>query len=137
VEVLAREKSVDVVVQAPAREIRVGVGTDIVTQILQPIVENGVRFAHARVVLGAVKQSKEVQFTVEDDGPGVSEEEKDRIFEPGVRGSAAGTERSASRGAGLGLSLARRLARAASGDVEVSPSTIGAGARFVVRLPGG
>ena len=137
VEVLAREKSVDVVVQAPAREIRVGVGTDIVTQILQPIVENGVRFAHGRVVLGAVKRSKEVQFTVEDDGPGVSEEEKDRIFEPGVRGSAAGTERSASRGAGLGLSLARRLARAASGDVEVSPSTIGAGARFVVRLPGG
>ncbi len=137
VEVLAKEKAVDVVVQSPAREIRVGVGTDIATQILQPIVENGVRFASGRVVLGAVRQSKEVQFTVEDDGPGVSDEEKDRIFEPGVRGSAACTEYSASRGAGLGLSLARRLARAASGDVEVGPSTLGSGARFVVRLPGG
>ncbi len=137
VKVLAKEKSVDLVVEAPSREIRVGVGTDIVTQILQPVVENGVRFAHGRVVLGAVRQSKEVHFTIEDDGPGVSEEEKDRIFEPGVRGSAAGTERSASRGAGLGLSLARRLARAASGDVEVNPSTNGTGARFIVRLPGG
>jgi len=125
------------VVQTPVREIRVGVGTDIATQILQPIVENGVRFARGRVVLGAVRQSKEVRFTVEDDGPGVSDDEKERIFEPGVRGTAAGTERSAARGAGLGLSLARRLARAASGDVEVSPSTIGAWARFVVRLPGG
>jgi two-component system OmpR family sensor kinase len=133
----ARKVLDNVVVQAPAREIRVGVGADIVTQILQPVVENGVRFARGRVVLGAVRQSKEVQFTIEDDGPGVTEEEKDRIFEPGVRGSAAGTERSASRGAGLGLSLARRLARAASGDVEVSPSAIGAGARFIVRLPGG
>jgi signal transduction histidine kinase len=44
-------------------------------------------------------------------------------------------ERSTTRGAGLGLSLARRLARAASGDVEVRPGE--RGARFVVRLPMG
>ena len=137
VEGLCKEKSVNVVVQTPAREIRVGVGVDVATQILQPVVENACRFARGRVVLGAARQSKEVQISIEDDGPGVSEEEKEKIFEPGVRGSAASTERAASRGAGLGLSLARRLARAASGDVEVGPSTIGVGARFIVRLPGG
>jgi len=58
-----------------------------------------------------------------------------------VRGSAAEAKEStstgiASRGAGLGLSLARRLARAASGDVEVGAGQTG-GARFVVRLPSG
>ena len=138
VEVLAREKSVDVVVQAPAREIRVGVGTDIVTQILQPIVENGVRFAQARVVLGAVRQSKEVQFTVEDDGPG-----RERRGEgPHLRARACAGRRPARSGRRRVVRDSvcrspRRLARAASGDVEVSPSTIGAGARFVVRLPGG
>jgi signal transduction histidine kinase len=137
VKVLAKEAAVDVVVQLPAREIRVGVGADIATQILQPIVENACRFARSRVVLGVLRKSKEVQFSIEDDGPGVSEEEKDKIFEPGIRGSAARTEQPSSRGAGLGLSLARRLARAASGDVEVGPSTIGAGARFIVRLPSG
>jgi len=137
VAVLAKEKAVEVVVDPPMREIRVGVGVDIATQILQPIVENACRFARSRVLLAVLRSSKEVQFSVEDDGPGVSEEEKDKIFEPGVRGSAGKSEQAASRGAGLGLSLARRLARAASGDVEVGPSTLGTGARFIVRLPGG
>jgi signal transduction histidine kinase len=52
------------------------------------------------------------------------------IFEPGMRGSAG---RGAYDGAGLGLSLARRLARSAGGDVEADSSA--AGGRFVVRLP--
>jgi two-component system OmpR family sensor kinase len=133
--VLAEENGVEVRVQPPARNLRVGVERDIAVQIIQPVVENACRFARAEVLLGAARNGKEVYFFMEDDGPGVGEEEKERIFEPGVRGSAAGTERNASRGAGLGLSLARRLARAASGDVEVEPGEIGA--RFVVRLPSG
>jgi len=71
-----------------------------------------------------------VLYVVEDDGPGVTEEERERIFEPGVRGAAA----NGADGAGLGLALARRLARGASGDVTAEPG--GAG-RFVVRLPAG
>jgi signal transduction histidine kinase len=137
IQVLARDEAVEVVVQPPARDIRVGVGADIATQILQPILENACRFARSRVVVSALRTSKEVEFRIEDDGPGVAEDERDKIFEPGVRGTATRAEGAASRGAGLGLSLARRLARAASGDVEVGPSTIGAGARFIVRLPGG
>jgi signal transduction histidine kinase len=137
VAVLAAGKSLEVTVDAPARDLRVGVGADLATQIIQPVVENACRFAHHKVVLGAARSGKEIQFTVEDDGPGVAEEEKEKIFDPGVRGSAAASERTASRGAGLGLPLARRLARAAAGDVEVGPSMIGTGARFIVRLPAG
>jgi signal transduction histidine kinase len=134
---LAAENSVQVKVEPPPRDLRVGVGGDIAVQIIQPVVENACRFAASRVSLAAARNGKEVRFTVEDDGPGVTEEEKDRIFEPGVRGSAAQKGQAGSRGAGLGLSLARRLARAASGDVEVGASTIGTGARFVVHLPSG
>jgi two-component system, OmpR family, sensor kinase len=133
--VLAEENNVDVRVQPPVRGLRVGVEADIAVQIIQPVVENACRFAKSGVLLGAARNGKEVRFLIEDDGPGVSEEEKERIFEPGVRGSAAAQEGHASRGAGLGLSLARRLARAASGDVEVTPGE--RGARFVVRLPMG
>jgi len=135
VAVLAAEHSIQVTVEPPSRDLRVGVARDIAAQIVQPVVENACRFAQSRVVLAVSRNRKEIRFTVEDDGPGVTEEEKERIFEPGVRGSAAKTGRNASRGAGLGLSLSRRLARAASGDVEVTPSQ--AGAKFVVRLPGG
>jgi signal transduction histidine kinase len=133
--VLADENRVEVRVRPPERELRVGVERDIAVQILQPVVENACHFARSDVLLAAARNGKEVLFTVEDDGPGVAEEERERIFEPGVRGSAATVERVGGRGAGLGLSLARRLARAASGDVEVEPSE--SGARFVVRLPGG
>jgi two-component system OmpR family sensor kinase len=133
--VLAEENGVEVRVQPPARDLRVGVEGDIAVQIIQPVVENACRFARGEVLLGAARNGKEVYFLVEDDGPGVDKEEMERIFEPGVRGSAAAGGRNASRGAGLGLSLARRLARAASGDVEVRAGQIGA--RFVVRLPSG
>lgn len=131
--VLAEENDVDVRVQPPARDLRVGVERAIAAQILQPVVENACRFARQAVLLGAERNGKEVYFLIEDDGPGVAEDERERIFEPGVRGTAAAGERNGGRGAGLGLSLARRLARAASGDVEVE--TGGSGARFKVRLP--
>ena len=133
--VLADENGVEVMVRPPARDLRVGVEGDIAVQIIQPVVENACRFAKTKVLLWAIREGKEVYFLVEDDGPGVTEEEKEKIFEPGVRGLAAEGKEHVSRGAGLGLPLARRLARAASGDVEVSPKEVGA--RFVLRLPSG
>jgi signal transduction histidine kinase len=135
VEVLAAERGVQVKAQPPTRELRIGVERDIATQIIQPVVENACRFAQSKVFVGAYRKGKEIHFTVEDDGPGVTVEEQEKIFEPGVRGSAAARGSDGARGAGLGLALARRLARAASGDIEVRPGR--AGGKFIVRLPGG
>jgi signal transduction histidine kinase len=135
VRVLARENGVSVEVHAPTTALSVGVGGDIAAQIVRPVVENACRFAGSRVSLGAERVGKEVRFLIGDDGPGVSEDEKDRIFEPGVRGSAVRGKPEGPHGAGLGLSLARRLARAASGDVELERGETGA--RFIIRLPSG
>jgi two-component system, OmpR family, sensor kinase len=70
----------------------------------------------------------QVVLTVEDDGPGVPEELRDRIFERFVRG--AGDRGSSS---GLGLSIVRAVAQSHGGSVELEPAIHGA--RFVVRLP--
>ena len=133
--VLMEENGVEVQVKPPARDLCVGVESDIVVQIIQPVVENACRFAKSKVLLSVSRKGKEVYFLIEDDGPGVAHEEEELIFEPGVRGSAASSERHSRRGAGLGLSLARRLARAANGDVEVERNN--SGAHFVVHLPAG
>ena len=74
-----------------------------------------------------------VIYAIEDDGNGVTEDEQEQIFDPGVRGTAGETYRGTS-GAGLGLSLARRLARTVDGDVVAKALNHGL---FVIRLPSG
>jgi signal transduction histidine kinase len=75
------------------------------------------------------RDGEQVAFRISDDGPGLEPDELDSVFEPGVRGRAANGE----PGAGLGLTLARRLARVAGGDVVVEDAV--AGGTFVARLP--
>ena len=105
---------------APAGAVTVGADQDLVTAALQPLLENALRHAERDVRVELHRSGAEVIIAVSDDGPGVAPEDAERIFAPGV--SDAG-------GAGLGLSLSRRLARAAGGEVVV------AGSSFELRLP--
>lgn len=76
-----------------------------------------------------------VAVTVCDAGPGVAETERERIFGRLVRLDASGRSRTA--GTGLGLPIARGIARAHGGDVVCQPSPRGSrGAVFVLWLPG-
>jgi signal transduction histidine kinase len=109
-----------------------GVDREVVERILSPLLENGRRHARSRVRIDARSTDGRLVVTVADDGPGIPDDARERIFEPGVR-LGGGSDESA--GAGLGLSLARRLARAAGGDVTAQPAT-GGGALVRVDLPG-
>jgi signal transduction histidine kinase len=115
-------------VDTPER-VRVGVDQDLAERILDPVVENALRYGRGKVQVRVMRNGSSVLFAIDDDGPGVLADEHETIFEPAVRGSAG---RSTNGGAGLGLALSRRLARAVSGDVEAHP---GASGRFVIRLP--
>jgi signal transduction histidine kinase len=126
---LAAERGVTLDVNGSNAPIEVDADRQLTTQILVPIVENAVRYGRSRVRLDIARDGGTVRFTVEDDGPGVAVDELDAVFEPGMRGTAA----AGSSGAGLGLPLARRLARLAGGEVEAVGDS--GGGRFVVRLP--
>jgi signal transduction histidine kinase len=102
----------------------VGADEGIVAQALHPLLENAVRHAGGAVDVRLHRVDGEVVIAVHDDGPGVSREALDGIFEPGV---------SHSGGAGLGLPLARRLARTCDGDVVALAGEDGG--RFELRLP--
>jgi signal transduction histidine kinase len=129
---LAERRGVELIAIEPDRPLRIGVETEIAERVLAPLLENACEHGRAPVTVSAARRNGAVEFLVSDKGPGVPEHDRERIFEPGFSrhedGASAG-------GAGLGLSLARRLARAAGGDVEVTGQ--GPGAQFIARLPAG
>jgi signal transduction histidine kinase len=130
---LAAERQMNIQISEPQRRLRVGVDADLADRILQPVLENACRYGSTSIRVAISRENSSVVYTIEDDGPGVAQDEPERIFEPGFRGRAprAGSE----HGAGLGLSLARRLARSIEGDVVADATA--PGGRFLVRLPRG
>jgi two-component system, OmpR family, sensor kinase len=130
---LAAERHLDLQISHGQRPLRVGIDGDLAERILQPVLENACRYGATSVQIVIGQEDSSVVYTVADDGPGVAVDESDRIFEPGVRGQAP--RAGADQGAGLGLALARRLARSIDG--EVSADTAAGGGRFLVRMPRG
>jgi signal transduction histidine kinase len=120
----------DVRMTLPPEPVRVAVDEELAERMLQPLLDNAVRYGRSVVDVSLDRSGSLAAVHVVDDGPGVADGEYERIFEPGARGEAAGDR---TNGAGLGLSLARRLARSAGGEVVVVPNE--SGARFVVSLP--
>ena len=100
------------------------------------LVTNAAKFAATGRWIGiratARPDGRAVVLRVEDRGPGIPREERERVFEPFYRGPAA--ERNATPGSGLGLSLVRHVVRAHGGSVRVEPRD-GGGAALVVELP--
>ena len=101
--------------------------SDVMRRALEPLVANARRFAVRAVRLELTADGGRVRATVRDDGPGLEPGLGERAFAPGVRGADAPGE-----GAGLGLPLARRLARSCGGDVLLGD---GPGGCFVLELP--
>lgn len=108
---------------------------DRLRQVVANLVGNAV--AHTppgsavRIGVGTV-DSRSV-LDVVDDGPGLTAEQADRVFDRFYRANRS-RDRSGGASAGLGLSIARSLARAHGGDVEVR-TRLGDGARFRLTLP--
>ena len=105
-------------------------------QITWILLDNATRYApgspiHVEIAMAEGADEPVIVLAVEDEGPGVRPSEERRIFRRFVRGSAGrGVD-----GTGLGLSVARGLARALGGDVRYRPGRVGA--RFEVILPYG
>jgi len=117
-------------VSVPPESVTVAIEPELVERIVQPLLDNAVRYGKRTVLVGLVRNGKMATIEVVDDGAGVSTEERNRIFEPGSRGVAAGA---APGGAGLGLALARRLVHSVGGEIAAEPCE--SGGRFTVSLP--
>jgi len=98
---------------------------------LSNLVANAVKFVQPGgvVTVDVSASDRAIAFGVQDNGPGIREDEQALIFERFYRGRTAGGD-----GAGLGLSIARSVARAHGGEVNVK-STPGLGSRFTLEIP--
>ena len=129
---LAAERELELLKPPPAQPLRLGLDADLAERILQPVIENACRYGRSQVRIRLGRDASRIVYFIEDDGPGVSPDERESIFEPGIRGRA-GHATNGAGGAGLGLALARRLARGASGEIAVEAGR--AGGRFIISLP--
>jgi K+-sensing histidine kinase KdpD len=102
-------------------------------RVLVNLVENAHKYGGGEPVdVSAAREGGRLVFRVADRGPGVPEDERERIFQPFYRRPGAPPDVG---GAGLGLSISRRLAEAQGGTLAVEPRP-GGGSVFVFTLPG-
>ncbi|HEX7120277.1 MAG TPA: ATP-binding protein [Longimicrobiales bacterium] len=132
-EPLARNKGLDFRVDLPAAPIQIRTDGDKLRQILWNLLSNAVKFTEkGAVTVRARPERGGAVLEVRDTGIGIAPEEQARIFEPFVQIEAVLTREKG--GTGLGLAVARRLARMLGGDITVE-SRPGVGSTFTVHVP--
>jgi two-component system OmpR family sensor kinase len=111
---------------------RVDGARDELHRLVLNLMENALRHTDPGTAVEASVEPRngEVVLAVEDDGPGIPPELRDKVFERFYRGAG---DRSGS--SGLGLSIVRAVAESHKGTVRLEEPLDGRGARFVVRIP--
>ena len=109
---------------------------DRLKQVAVNLIGNAINYTPrgGEIVVGLGKASNRAQFTVTDNGPGISAEDLPHIFERFYRSEKSRTRQKDGKGFGLGLSIAYWIVRNHGGRIEVN-STEGKGTTFCVWLP--
>jgi len=105
----------------------------LLARIFSNLLDNELKYVPTggTILLTALARGSRVEIRVEDDGPGIPAEMRDKIFE---RFARLDPSRTLSGGAGLGLSLVKAFAQLLQGEICVAESSLG-GAAFILTLP--
>ena len=124
----ARRRAIDYRRDVEAQPVIVTDG-DRVLQIISNLLQNAFRWTPdgGRIELSLEHANGNVQVAIDDTGPGITADERERLFRPVVSQDGAG-------GTGLGLAIARELAAALGGRIDLE-SEPGRGSRFLLVLP--
>jgi signal transduction histidine kinase len=128
---IANDRQIDLDVQLDHADGTVQVDRERILQIFSNLVGNALKFTpeHGRVTIGAVAADDAVTFTVDDSGPGISEEDLPHIFDRFWQ-----AQKTAQAGTGLGLAIAKGIVEGHGGRIWAE-SKEGEGARFLFTVP--
>ncbi len=117
---------------APEQPVMIQGHAGLLEELINNLVDNALRYCPqgASVTL-SVAAAPLPELAVTDDGPGIPESERERIFERFHRGASEDAE-----GCGLGLAIVREIATVHGATVSAQAGREGRGTRFVVRFPG-
>lgn len=132
-ETIALNTGKQIVVAEDGADVRIEAELRYLHRVLQNLAGNAVRYARSQVRLSGGIKGNWAWMRVEDDGSGIPEKDRERIFEPFARLDDSRTRTSG--GYGLGLSIVQRIAFWHGGMVEVGQSPELGGARFTFRWP--
>ena len=133
-ELSSRQKNIHIDTSGIADDLTIVTDEEAVTKIVSNLLSNALKYASARVEISVTADEREMLLTVADDGIGISDEEKHKIFDAfyQVRGDSE-TNR---LGIGIGLHITRSLVKLMGGVIEVSDhGGEQSGTVIAVRLP--
>ncbi|MBM3070928.1 two-component system sensor histidine kinase RstB [Enterobacter sp. RHBSTW-00994] len=104
----------------------------LMERVLDNLVNNAMRYSQTTLRIGLQLEGNQARLSVEDDGPGIAPDEREKVFEPFVRLDPSRDR--ATGGCGLGLAIVYSIAQAMGGTVRCEESTLG-GARFCFSWP--
>lgn len=131
----ALERGIDLGFEAPAAALPIRGNAMLLREMLANLLDNAIRYTppRGRVTLAIAEQGGRAVLTVEDTGPGIPQEERERVFERFHR-----LQDNVSSGCGLGLAIVREIALLHRAAVSIEPVTVGQGTcvRFSIPLEG-
>lgn len=129
---IAAEREVSVEL-APGAAVDAEIDAEAIAIVIDNLLRNAIEHSPRREVV-RVRVEPGPRLYVEDRGPGVPSELRERIFQPFARGGQRRTDRAVGTGTGLGLAICKRIVAGHQGSIAVEDRE-GGGARFVVSLP--
>lgn len=130
----AKEKNISIKLSMSAKSDRIKADSDQIERVFVNLLSNAIKFTpeKGKITVSCEDKKNFVEFSVEDTGIGLSEDDAKKVFEEFFRADDAMDQKI--KGTGLGLSLVKKIVEAHKGKIWVG-STLGQGTKFSFTIP--